>query len=246
MAALTIEILTLFPGMFEGPFGESMLGKARQKGFVDLRVHDLRRWAEGRHKQADDRQFGGGAGMLLKVEPIYRALKELCGDPDAVKGKPWVVYLSPQGKPLSTQVAKRLTARKHLIFLCGHYEGIDERALRWVDEEVSIGDYVVTGGELPAMVLTDALCRMVPGVVKEWESVENDSFYKPGLLDCSHYTRPALFMGMQVPETLVSGNHKAIEQWRRKSALQNTLEKRPELLDAEARKALKPGKRKKI
>lgn len=239
MTTLKIDVLTLFPQMFRGPLSESLIGKAQDKGLVQIRVHDLRDYStDPKHRKVDDKQFGGGAGMLLKVEPIYNALKALCGDLENPETKPHVVYLSPQGKVLDNPSAMRLSGKKHLVLLCGHYEGIDERAFRWIDEEVSIGNYVLTGGELPAMVLTDAVCRMVPGVVKEWESVRNDSFFGRSLLDHAQYTRPAEFMGMKVPETLVSGNHGAIEEWRRKSSLDNTLRKRPELIDgSEERKA---------
>jgi tRNA (guanine37-N1)-methyltransferase len=239
VTTLKIDVLTLFPQMFRGPLSESLIGKAQDKGLVQIRVHDLRDYStDPKHRKVDDKQFGGGAGMLLKVEPIYNALKALCGDLENPETKPHVVYLSPQGKVLDNNSALRLSGKKHLVLLCGHYEGIDERAFRWIDEEVSIGNYVLTGGELPAMVLTDAVCRMVPGVVKEWESVRNDSFFGRSLLDHAQYTRPAEFMGMKVPETLVSGNHGAIEEWRRKSSLDNTLRKRPELIDgSEERKA---------
>ncbi len=223
---LEIGILTLFPEMFEGPMNSSLLGKAQQKGLLKVKVHDLRKYSRDKHRKVDDKIFGGGSGMLLQVEPIHRALKAL----KCLKGKnkPTVVYLSPQGRRLTQDIVRELAGKKKLIFLCGHYEGIDERAMTWVDEEISIGDYVLTGGEIPAMVLTDALARMVPGVVKEWGSVENDSFYN-GRLDCSHYSRPAQFLGMKVPDVLLSGNHKAIEEWRKQDAEARTLKKRPDL-----------------
>ncbi|OGR87747.1 MAG: tRNA (guanosine(37)-N1)-methyltransferase TrmD [Elusimicrobia bacterium RIFCSPLOWO2_01_FULL_60_11] len=225
---LEIDVLTLFPGMFDGPLGESLLEKARTKGLLKIRVVDLRDFAKGRHRKADDKIFGGGPGMLLQVEPIWRALKKL-GAFGKAKDRPTVIYLSPQGERLDQGIVKELARAKRLILLCGHYEGIDERAMRWVDREISIGDYVLTGGEIPAMVLTDALARMVPGVVKERESVEKDSFFD-GKLDCSHYSRPAEFKGMKVPPVLLSGNHKAIEEWRKSEALEKTAKKRPDLL----------------
>ena len=225
---LKIEILTIFPAMFEGPFRESLIGKARARGLLEIAVHDLRDFSLDKHRKADDALFGGGPGMLLKLEPIHRAFKSL-GALKTGRSKPTVVYLSPQGKPLSQNLARDLALRKHLILLCGHYEGIDERAMRWIDLEVSIGDFVLTGGEIPAMALADAVSRMVPGVVKEWGSVQNDSFFN-GTLDCAQYTRPAVFLGMKVPEVLISGNHKAIAAWRRKDALERTQKKRSDLL----------------
>jgi len=238
---LSIDIITLFPGMFCGPLSESLLGKARSKGLVNINVHDLRGFTQDKHHQVDDRQFGGGSGMLLKVEPLFNALKSLYPDLENEKeteDKPHIIYLSPQGKLLSNDKAVGLSKKKRLILVCGHYEGIDDRAMRWIDEEISIGDYVLTGGEIPAMAVADAVCRMVPGVVKEWESVENDSFYKSSLLDHSNYTRPSEFMGMKVPETLLSGNHKEIRMWRLKNSIQNTLNKRPELMDDNFKRSL--------
>ncbi len=226
---LKIDILTLFPGMFAGPFSESLIAKAQQKDLVNIQIHDLRDYTKDKHRKVDDKPFGGGAGMLIKVEPIYNALKKLGRVLLKKKSKPWVVYLSPQGDKLTQTAARKLAAKKHLIFLCGHYEGIDERAAKWIDQEVSIGDFVLTGGEIPAMALTDAVCRMVPGVVKEQASIENDSFFN-GLLDCSHYTRPDDFMGMKVPPVLLGGNHKEIGKWRQKSSEENTRTKRPDLL----------------
>ncbi|OGR82559.1 MAG: tRNA (guanosine(37)-N1)-methyltransferase TrmD [Elusimicrobia bacterium RIFCSPLOWO2_01_FULL_54_10] len=225
---LEIDILTLFPGMFTGPLGESLLQKAQAKGLLKIRLHNLRDFSQDKHRKADDKIFGGGTGMLIQVEPIWRALKYL-GAFKKGKSRPCVVYLSPQGEKLTQDLVKDLARNKRLILLCGRYEGIDERAMSWIDREVSIGDYVLTGGEIPAMVLTDALARMVPGVVKEQESVENDSFYD-GKLDCSHYSRPAEFMKMKVPGVLLSGNHKDIKEWRKKDALEKTIKKRPDLL----------------
>ena len=206
---------------------ESLVGKALAKGLVSVRVHNLRDYAADKHHQADDKPFGGGAGMVLKVEPIYSAIKTLSGK--KYGAKPYVLYLSPQGTVLNQKCAMDLSARQRIILLCGHYEGIDERAMRWIDAEISIGDYVLTGGELPAMVLIDSVMRMVPGVVKERSSVENDSFFKRGL-DHSHYTRPEKFKRLAVPKVLLSGNHKAIAQWREINAAENTRKKRPDLL----------------
>lgn len=220
---LKIDIVTLFPKMFDGPLKESLMGKAKDKGLVRVQIHDLRLYSKDKHKKVDDKQFGGGAGMVLKVEPIFNAIQALSG-----KEKPWVVYLSPQGQKLSQRLALDLSKKRHLILLCGHYEGIDERAMQWIDQEISIGDYVLMGGELPAMVLTETVCRLVPGVVKEWESIENDSFFNFHL-DYAHYTRPAEFCSIKVPDVLLSGHHKEIEKWRQTNALQNTAVKRPDL-----------------
>jgi tRNA (guanine37-N1)-methyltransferase len=227
-ARLEVDILTLFPKMLEAPLSESMMGRAQEAGVVKFRIHNLRDWSDDpRHQKVDDRPFGGGAGMVIRPEPVYRALKKLGG---LKKGrqKAWVVYLSPQGDVLNQRVAEKLATRKKLILLCGHYEGIDERIMNFVDQEVSIGDYVLTGGELPALVLAEAVARLVPGVVGDPESVKNDSF-TAGILDYPHYTRPRLWRGVSVPEVLLSGNHQRITQWRRDQALRNTAEKRPDL-----------------
>jgi tRNA (guanine37-N1)-methyltransferase len=233
-APLEIEILTLFPKMLEGPLNESMMKRAQDAGLVRFRIHDLREWSdEPRHKKVDDRPFGGGAGMVIRPEPLYRALKELGG---LKKGrtKPWVVHMSPQGDVLNHQLAAKTARRRHLILICGHYEGIDERVLNFVDQEISIGDYVLTGGELPALVLAEAVARLVPGVVGDPESVKNDSF-TAGILDCPHYTRPRLWRGWSVPDVLLSGNHREIAKWRHDMALRNTAKKRPDLKQKDMR-----------
>lgn len=227
---LKIDVLTLFPKMFSGPLQESLIGKAQSKDLVKINIHDLRNFTKDKHRKVDDKPFGGGHGMVLQVEPIFNALKKL----SAISGKknrkkPFVIYLSPQGKLLNHSRALQLSEQKHIILLCGHYEGVDERAMKWVDEEISIGDYVLTGGELPAMILIDAVCRLVPGVVKEWESIKSDSFFQ-SRLDYSQFTRPAKFMGMKVPPILLSGNHKEIQMWRKTNSLRNTFKKRPDLL----------------
>lgn len=218
--------------MFDGPLTESLMGRARANGLIDLRIHDLRVFStDPRHFKVDDRPYGGGAGMVLQAEPIYRALKRVRAS--AGRGrkrpKPYVVYLSPQGRVLNQKVAHALSRRSWIVLLCGHYEGVDERILRWVDEEISIGDYVLTGGELPAMVLADTVLRLVPGVVKERESIQKDSF-QDGLLDYPHFTRPALWRGQKVPAVLLSGHHEEIQRWRKKQALAVTSRKRPDLV----------------
>ena len=229
---MRLEVLTLFPAMFEGPMSESLLGRARDRGVIDVRIHNLRDWSgDVRHRKVDDRPYGGGPGMVLQAEPIFKALKAVQAQGAKVfgkKGKPYVIYLSPQGSVLTQAVAQRLTQKPWLVFLCGHYEGIDERAMRWIDEEVSIGDYVLTGGELPAMVLADAVLRWVPGVVKEPGSLADESFQEERL-DYPHYTRPAIWRGEKVPAVLLSGDHSAIRDWRRRQAIKATRKKRPDL-----------------
>ncbi len=215
--------------MFDGPMSESLIGRARKAEVIDVRVHNLRDWSDDvRHRKVDDRPFGGGAGMVIRPEPIYRALKAL-GCLKKGKSKPWVVYMSPQGDMLTQKLAEKLVKKKHLVFFCGHYEGIDERVMRYFDQEISIGDYVLTGGELPAMVVIDALARLVPGVVGDPDSVKNESF-TTGILDHPHYTRPSTWRDQKVPKALLSGNHKEIEAWRKAAAIQQTNLKRPKLL----------------
>lgn len=233
-AALGIDILTIFPRMFEGPLTESLVGKARERGRVDVRILDIRDFTDDeKHRTVDDRTYGGGPGMVMKAEPIFRAFRA-CGVPAAKKkGKgPLVVYMSPQGRPLTQALADELAKKKRLVILCGHYEGIDERLHDWIDLEVSVGDVVYTGGEIPAMALADAVVRQVPGTVKEKDSLSWDSFAQgwEGGLDCSHYTRPAVWRKRAVPPVLLSGDHKAILAWRAEQARKNTLKKRPDLL----------------
>jgi tRNA (guanine37-N1)-methyltransferase len=227
-ALLEVDVLTLFPNIFAGPLTESMMGRAQDAGLVRFRIHNLRDWSDDkRHRKVDDRPFGGGSGMVIRPEPLYLALKKLGG---LKKGrtKPWVVYLSPQGDVLNHQVAENMATRRRLILVCGHYEGIDERVLNFVDQEISIGDYVLTGGELPALVLAEAVARLGPGVVGDPESFKNDSF-TAGILDYPHYTRPRQWRGWSVPDVLLSGNHREIATWRRDMALRNTAKKRPDL-----------------
>jgi tRNA (guanine37-N1)-methyltransferase len=221
--------------MFTGPLTESLIQKAQEKGLLKIKFTNPRSFTKDKHHAVDGRPFGGGPGMVIKPEPLYDALKSV----KAIKKnkvslgkalkKPYVVYLSPQGRALDTDTAKKLSKHEHLVLICGHYEGIDERVTAWVDEEISIGDYVLTGGELPAMVLIDAVARNLPGVVKEAGSVINDSFFN-GLLDYPNYTRPDVFKGKSVPGVLLSGHHKKIDEWRRAQSLKRTLERRPDLL----------------
>jgi tRNA (guanine37-N1)-methyltransferase len=231
---MKIDILTIFPAMFQGVLTESLIGKASIKKILDINVIDIRSFSKDKHKKVDDKPFGGGVGMVMKPEPLYDAIKSV-----GVKKKnnlyrkpytkPCVIYMSPQGKTLNNSIVKNLARFKHLVLVCGHYEGIDERVISYIDKEISIGDYVLTGGEIPAMVLIDSVARMLPGVVKKKSSVINDSFYN-GLLDYPHYTRPAVFKGHKVPDVLLLGNHKKIEDWRQKESYKRTKEKRPDLL----------------
>jgi len=223
-----IDILTIFPGLFASPFEESIIRKARDRGLLDLRVHDLRGWTGDRHRVTDDYPYGGGAGMVMKPEPIFAAVEQLRAESPGAT----TVLLSPQGRVWNQGLVRELGTRPGLILICGRYEGVDERVrLALADEEVSIGDFVLTGGEVAAMVVVETLARQVPGVVGQAASVEQDSFYD-GLLDHPHYTRPEVFRGMAVPEVLLSGNHARIERWRRREALRQTLRKRPDLLEA--------------
>jgi len=230
MGTLNFEVLTLFPGILAGPLNESILKRGREKGLLFVRTWNIRDYTEDKHRKADDSPYGGEAGMVLKPEPIFRAV-------DAVKAASpgesfFTVLLSPQGTLFDQRYAERLSReRRRVILLCGHYEAIDERVKdALVDEELSVGDYVLTGGELAALVVIDAAARLVPGVLGDEESAYRDSF-GDGLLDHPHYTRPAEFRGMQVPEVLLSGNHDAIMKWRRRESLRATLLKRPDLLE---------------
>ena len=221
---LRIDILTLFPGMLDGFLSESILGKGREKGLLGVSVHDLRAWTTDKHRTADDRPFGGGAGMILKPEPVFAAIEQL-QSPGCRR-----IYLTPDGIPLSPALARELSTQEHLILLSGHYEGIDQRIRDGViDQEISIGDYVLTNGTLAAAVVVDALCRFIPGVLGEENSLTHESF-TGNLLDFPQYTRPAAFRGMSVPDVLLSGNHAAIEKWRREHALEKTRQVRPDLL----------------
>ncbi|PLX88141.1 MAG: tRNA (guanosine(37)-N1)-methyltransferase TrmD [Desulfuromonas sp.] len=224
---MIFDILTLFPGMITAPLQESILGRAADQGLLQVRAHNLRDWAEGRHLTTDDTPYGGGDGMVMKPEPVARAIAALKKQsPDAR-----VLLMSPQGQPFSQQHAHRLAAEPGLIFLCGRYEGFDERIRQsMVDEEFSIGDYVLTGGELPAMVMIDAIARYLPGVLGNASSAATDSF-SDGLLEYPQYTRPAVFEGMEVPKVLLSGDHGKIAAWRRRQQLLRTLRRRPDLLD---------------
>ncbi|BCR03943.1 tRNA (guanine-N(1)-)-methyltransferase [Desulfuromonas versatilis] len=223
---MKFEILTLFPDMFESPFAGSILGKAAEKGLIEIEPHNLRDWAEGRHKVTDDTPYGGGDGMVMKPEPVARALAELKQRSPAAR----VILMTPQGRTFRQPDAQALSREQGLVFVCGRYEGFDERIRCLVNDEYSIGDFVLTGGELAAMVMIDAVARLLPGVLGSSGSAEVDSF-SDGLLEFPHYTRPAEFQGHRVPEVLLSGNHAEIARWRRREQLRRTLQRRPDLLE---------------
>jgi tRNA (guanine37-N1)-methyltransferase len=224
---LHIDILTLFPEMFAGPFDESIIGRARDRGLISINLVNIREFSQNKHHTVDDTPYGGGAGMVMAAEPIFTAVERLKTlRPE--KGK--FIYLSPAGRKMNQQIAREMAEERHLMLLCGHYEGIDQRVRdALVDDEISIGDYVLTGGELPAMVLVDAVVRLIPGVLGETASAEEESF-SDGLLEYPHYTRPREYRGMPVPEVLLNGHHEQIRLWRRRQSLLRTLQSRPELL----------------
>ena len=223
---MRIDVVTIFPGIFESPLREGLLGRAIGAGLLDVRVHDLRDSTSDRHRQVDDESYGGGPGMVLKPEPVFAAVESLGA------GERRTLLLSPAGRRLDQALARELAGEAWLVLICGRYEGVDERVVEGLGaEEVSIGDYVVAGGEVPALVVLEAVTRLVPGVIGREESHERDSFGDEGVLDHPHYTRPAEFRGMRVPETLLSGNHAEIERWRREAALEKTRRNRPDLLE---------------
>ena len=231
--AMKITILTIFPEMFESVLNSSILGRARAQGILDIRCVDIRPFSDRKHKNTDDYPFGGGAGMVMLAQPILDAMHSVTGND--FQGRR--IYLGPRGRTLSTAVARELAQEKELVLLCGHYEGVDQRFLdECVDEEISMGDFVLTGGEIPAMAVADCLCRMVPGVLPE-ESCYTDESHWNGLLEYPQYTRPVDFEGLVVPEVLRNGNHQLIAQWRRKESLRATLRRRPDLLPTPLSKA---------
>ncbi len=245
---MRIDIITIFPKMFEPVLNESIIKRAQNKRRVEIYVHNLRDYSCDKHRKVDDRPYGGGSGMVMRPEPIFEAVEDIKSkvkrlplsiskaqagsrpDMKLLSGrKSKVILLCPQGKKLNQKIAKRLTKFKHLILICGHYEGIDERVRKYlVDEEISVGDYILTGGELPAMVLVDCIVRLLPGVLGDKNSLNFESF-AGNLLEYPHYTRPATYCGMAVPKILLSGDHKKIAEWRKKEALEKTEEKRPDL-----------------
>lgn len=224
---MRIDILTIFPEMFGETIHSSILGRAEEKRLLEFHTHNIRDYSVNKHRNTDDYPYGGGAGMVMLAQPIFdcvEAVKEQC------KTKPRCIYMGPRGKRLSTELAKELAQEERLLILAGHYEGIDERVMTLMDDEISIGDYILTGGELPAMVLIDCLSRFIPGVLGSGESAEDESFSGSGLLEYPQYTRPSSFRGLDVPEVLLNGNHAEIEKWRRRQALLTTARNRPDIL----------------
>ncbi len=227
---MKIDVVTIFPQMFTGPFEESIVKRAQEKNLVSIAVHDLRKGTTDKHKTVDNSPYGGGPGMVMMVEPIDKAIRSLLTKRGDFLAKPRVILMTPQGKTFSQAKAQELSKLEHLIFICGHYEGVDERVREHlVDEEISIGDYVLTGGELPAMVVVDSLVRLIPGVLGKEASLDEESFAS-GLLEYPHYTRPEEFRGWKVPDVLLSGNHSEIAKWRKEQAMKRTKRRRPDLL----------------
>lgn len=221
---MRVDVCTIFPGIFAGALGESLLGRAIAAGVLDVRIHDIRDFTADKHRQVDDESFGGGPGMVMKPEPIFEAVESLGPD----RGR--VLMLSPAGRRLDQALVRELSRETRLVLVCGRYEGVDERVVEGLPaEEISIGDYVLSGGEIPALVLLEALTRLVPGVIGKEESLEHDSFSLPELLDHPHYTRPREYRGMRVPDVLLGGNHAEIDRWRREAALAKTRRNRPDL-----------------
>lgn len=225
---MRIDIMTLFPEMCETVLGESIIGRARENGFVDIRCTNIRDFANNKHNRVDDAPYGGGMGMLMQTQPVFDCYEHIC---EQIGKRPKVIYMSPQGQVLTQNKVKELAREDNLIILCGHYEGIDERVIEEiVDEEISIGDYVLTGGELPALVLADSISRMLPGVLANDEAFEQESHYS-SLLEYPQYTRPPEWHGKKVPDVLLSGHHKNIELWRREQSIRRTFERRKDMLD---------------
>jgi len=222
---MKIDILTIFPEYFKTPFEQSLIAKAKEKSLLDIDIWDIRQFSKDKHKTVDDIPYGGGCGMVMKVEPIYDCLNAV----EAKNGKGYKIALTPKGKRFTQEIAEKLSSKEHLIFVCGRYEGMDERVYHFVDDEISIGDYVLMGGEAAAIVIVEAVTRLIKGVVGKDKSVEDETFTK-GLLEYPQYTRPYDFLGYKVPDVLISGDHKKIEEWRRLQSLEITKKRRPDLL----------------
>ncbi len=224
---MKVDILTLFPGMFEGVLNESIIGRAQKNGLIELNYINIRDFADNKHNRVDDYPYGGGQGMVMQAQPIFAAYNYICKD---IGKKPYTIYMSPQGRSFRQSTAKRLAKKEHIVILCGHYEGVDQRILdEIIDEEISIGDYVLTGGEIAAMAVVDATARLIPGVLASAGSFSEESHYS-GLLEYPQYTRPAVWNGREVPSVLQSGNHKLIMQWKREKSIENTYKKRKGML----------------
>ncbi len=225
---MRIDIMTLFPEMCENVLSSSVLGRARENGYVDIRCHNIRDFTLDKHKRVDDSPYGGGMGMIMQTQPIDSCFEHICEETGT---RPHLIYMSPQGSVLTQDKVKELSKMKNIVLLCGHYEGVDERIIEEiVDEEISVGDYVLTGGELPALIVADSVARMLPGVLSDTESFEDESHYS-GLLEYPQYTRPFEWKSRKVPEVLLSGHHANIEKWRREKSLQRTLKKRPDMIE---------------
>lgn len=236
---MRIDVLTAFPGILHGPLNESILKQARKRVDLTITVHDLREFSIDKHHTIDDTPYGGGPGMVLKAEPLFNALEHIfLGDPGW--GERRVIYPSPQGHLFNQKIAQKLSECEHLVFICGHYKAVDQRVIdTWVTDEISVGDYVLSGGEIPTLLMIDGIVRLIPGVINDLQSARSDSF-QDGLLDCPYYTRPEEFQGMRVPEILLSGNHAKIAEWRERERLKRTRERRPDLY----RQHMKKGKKK--
>jgi tRNA (guanine37-N1)-methyltransferase len=230
---MIISILTLFPDMFTGPFGSSIVKRAREKGLAEIKLYNIRDYSSDAYKTVDDHPFGGGSGMILRVDVVDRCLSDVLENNPSDRKNTRIILPDPQGKPFVQSHAKALSEYAHLIFIAAHYEGIDERIRELADEEISIGDYILTGGELPAMVITDAVIRLLPGSIREGATGE-ESFSDPALLEYPQYTRPRVHKGIQVPDVLLSGNHDQISQWRKKQATERTAKRRPDLKKQQA------------
>lgn len=225
---IRFDVLTLFPDMFRAVLGDSIINRAVEKGIIELNFIDIRDFTENKHRKVDDYPYSGGGGMLMAAQPIYDAYQSIAKNLDY---KPFTVYMSPQGKVFNQKMAVELSEYKHIVILCGHYEGVDQRVLDMIaDAEISLGDFVLTGGEIPAMAVIDAVSRMIPGVLANENSYSDESHFS-GLLEYPQYTRPEEFMGVKIPEVLISGHHANINKWKRQEALRNTLKKRPDLLE---------------
>jgi tRNA (guanine37-N1)-methyltransferase len=226
---MLIDILTIFPGMFSGFLDESLIQKAKEKNLTQIRIHNIRDFTEDKHKTVDDTPFGGGGGMVMKLEPLCKALDSLWNQ--TTKKITSIILTTPQGEKFSQSRASKLSLKDHLIIICGHYKGVDERLMMlYPIEEISIGDYVLSGGEIPALVIIDAVVRLLPGVLGDFESAQTDSFFED-ILGPPQYTRPTEFRGLKVPDVLLSGDHEKIKKWRKKEALKRTLQRRPDLLN---------------
>lgn len=227
---MLIDILTIFPNMFSGPLDESLIQRAKEKDLIKIRIHNIRDFAEDKHKTVDDTPFGGGGGMVMKLEPLCKALDSL-GEKTSERSSTSIILTTAQGEKFSQSKAFELSLKDRLIIVCGHYKGVDDRLkMLYPIEEISVGDYVLTGGEIPALVIIDAVVRLLPGVLGDFESAQTDSFFED-VLGPPQYTRPAEFRGLKVPEALLSGDHEKIKRWRGKEALKRTLQRRPDLLD---------------